>query len=110
MALCDKGALNILSSESNDFAKAAFNQLLEWNLAAKYAFKGRLDISNIVNQTIYDAGTIAVGKPFESLDSLSNADVGVNRETLVVNLDSDSGDLVDFIKTCESSVKDATST
>eukprot|EP00040_Diaphanoeca_grandis_P014431 m.73199 g.73199 ORF g.73199 m.73199 type:complete len:799 (+) comp24536_c0_seq1:174-2570(+) len=105
-ALCERGALNVLSSIDNEFAQAAFNQLLECNLSAKYAFRGRLDVTNLVNAKFYDAGALNLSDEFQTLESLSKADIGADRETLVVDVESTEGPLVDLIKSCQSNLKE----
>ena len=85
-ALCDLGCLDVLSPATNEFAMAAFNQLLNSQLSAKYSYTGRLDLSDVISGTFFDAGALRSGSRFKGLGALREAPVTAHREVVLVSL------------------------
>ena len=85
-ALCDLGCLDVLAPATNEFAIAAFNQLLNSQLSAKYAYTGRLDLSDVISGTFFDAGALRSGSQFKGLSTLREVPVTAHREVVLVSL------------------------
>lgn len=93
--LCDDGALEAIKQNSlsvgtpSKFATTAFEQLLDHNLSAKYAFRNELRMSDVIRGVFFDSGRAKDSDAFRSLADLSAAPVNGQRAVLLVDANSD---------------------
>lgn len=89
--LCDNGVLetiqqNVLSiGHPSPFATAAYNQLLDQNLSAKYGVRNQLGLCDTIDGVFFDSGRYKADQPFEALQTLCGKAVDGRRAVLLVN-------------------------
>lgn len=92
IAFCDVGGLDCLQKSAlavghmSPFASAAYSQLLDQNLSAKYSVRNRIEVGDVINELFFDAGRTREGAPYQGLSELGPMAVDGRRPILLVNL------------------------
>ena len=93
--LCEYGALETIQGVAlsvgapSRFALAAFEQLLDHNLSAKYTFRNELKMTDAITGPFFDSGRAKEGQAFVPLSEIKAAPVNGHRAVLLVDIDND---------------------